>query len=100
MTLADIAEAQLLCCGDDKGSLWLYDISKLPTPKSDAHIEVEPDVILPWPQLTDPYTEKKRKLSVDTYDIVVAKVSLSSSRNHVVAVTNNNMVCVWERVQS
>lgn len=89
----------MLCCGDDKGSLWLYDISKLPSPERDAHIEVEPDVILPWPHLTDPYLEKKRKLSIDTYDIVVAKVSLASNRNHIVAVTNNNMVCVWERVQ-
>ncbi|KAG8273132.1 hypothetical protein J6590_027469 [Homalodisca vitripennis] len=91
------AEAGLLCCGDDKGMLWLYDLNLLPPPDPQTHIAVHASTLLPWPEITDRYTEKKRKLSVTTYDIVIDKVALSSDRDYIVAVTNNNMVCIWER---
>lgn len=92
-----VPEAGLLCCGDDKGSLWLYDLQSLNAPDPQIPLKVLPLCVLPWPHLIDHYTDKKRKLAVDTYDIVVDKVALSSDRNHIVAVTNNNMVCVWEK---
>uniref|UniRef100_A0A1B6HZ20 Leucine-rich repeat and WD repeat-containing protein 1 WD domain-containing protein n=1 Tax=Homalodisca liturata TaxID=320908 RepID=A0A1B6HZ20_9HEMI len=91
------AEAGLLCCGDDKGMLWLYDLNLLPPSDPQTHIAVHASTLLPWPEITDRYTEKKRKLSVTTYDIVIDKVALSSDRDYIVAVTNNNMVCIWER---
>uniref|UniRef100_A0A1B6KS80 Leucine-rich repeat and WD repeat-containing protein 1 WD domain-containing protein n=1 Tax=Graphocephala atropunctata TaxID=36148 RepID=A0A1B6KS80_9HEMI len=92
------AEAGLLCCGDDKGMLWLYDLEQLSPPDPQTHKAVQPSTLLPWPELTDRYTEKKRKLSVETYDIVIDKVTLSSDREYIVAVTNNNMVCIWKQV--
>lgn len=95
--LTCVTEAGLLCCGDDKGSLWLYDLQRIGPPDPQCHQVVMPTTLLPWPILTDLYTEKKRKLAVDTYDIVVDKVALSSDRKYILAVTNNNMVCVWHK---
>lgn len=41
--------------------------------------------------------EKARKLRLDTYDIVVDKCAVSPNGRHIVAVTSNNMVCIWKR---
>lgn len=94
-----VSDAGLLCCGDDEGALWLYDISKLNFKHNKVKpVVAEPTAILPWPSLIDSNTEKKRKLNLDVYDIVVDKVAIDSSGKYIVAVTNNNMVCIWERI--
>lgn len=94
----------VLVCGDDKGSLWVYDLAnyvngniKSPLTNSAQHKLVEPVVILDWPELEDTEVEKARKLRLDTYDIVVDKCAVSPGAKHIVAVTSNNMVCIWKR---
>ncbi|XP_039296049.1 leucine-rich repeat and WD repeat-containing protein 1 [Nilaparvata lugens] len=88
----------LLCCGDDMGALWLYDILNLDTSHRQLKpIAVEPSAIFPWPILSDSSTEKKRKLNLDVYDIVVDKVTINYDGTCIVAVTNNNLVCIWKR---
>ncbi|XP_075223631.1 leucine-rich repeat and WD repeat-containing protein 1-like [Lycorma delicatula] len=90
--------AGLLCCGDDEGALWLYDISELDFKHNKVKpVLVEPTAILPWPYVTDSNSENKRKLNLDVYDIVVDKVAVDSTGKYIVAVTNNNMVCIWEK---
>jgi len=56
-----------------------------------------PAIILEWPNIHDQYSSKKRKLNLDVYDIVINKTILSHNGAHMVAVTNNNMVCIWKR---
>lgn len=59
---------------------------------------VDPTVILEWPNLNDQYSSRKRKLNLDVYDIVINKTILNRNGSHLVAVTNNNMVCIWKRI--
>ncbi|XP_067012894.1 leucine-rich repeat and WD repeat-containing protein 1 [Anabrus simplex] len=93
--------AGLLACGDDKGALWLYNIHDLLRGGEGSEgVEVDPDLILAWPALTDTYIDKKRKLSLDVYDIVVDKVAIHHEGEYIVAVTSNNMVCIWKRTSS
>lgn len=88
-----------LSCGDDRGAIWLYDIASLV--KGDAKVKdgemMEPTIIFEWPNLNDQYSSRKRKLDLDVYDIVINKTILSHNSRHMVAVTNNNMVCIWKR---
>ncbi|XP_050692825.1 leucine-rich repeat and WD repeat-containing protein 1-like isoform X1 [Eriocheir sinensis] len=92
----------LLVCGDDKGALWVYDLADLVTGRATSPLTggapipmVEPVKILEWPELEDAEVEKARKLRLDTYDIVVDKCTVSYGAQHIVAVTSNNMVCIW-----
>ncbi|XP_045620154.1 leucine-rich repeat and WD repeat-containing protein 1 isoform X2 [Procambarus clarkii] len=94
----------ILVCGDDKGALWVYDVADYVTGKISSPLsegpelpQIEPVKILDWPELEDAEVEKARKLRLDTYDIVVDKCAVSSGGHHIVAVTSNNMVCVWKR---
>jgi len=90
----------LICCGDDKGSLWLYhqpqfgkDSAKsLPSGKS-----IPPTTRLMWPELQDDHLENSRKVPLDKHDIIIDKVAASHDNSHIVAVTSNNMVCIWKR---
>ncbi|XP_014261692.1 leucine-rich repeat and WD repeat-containing protein 1-like [Cimex lectularius] len=82
----------ILGCGDDKGALWLYDLCN-ETSIKDA------DIIIPWPSLIDHYNDKKRKLALQTYDIVVDKIAISFDKKYIVAVTNNNFVCIWKNTE-
>uniref|UniRef100_A0A1B6DMD0 Leucine-rich repeat and WD repeat-containing protein 1 WD domain-containing protein n=1 Tax=Clastoptera arizonana TaxID=38151 RepID=A0A1B6DMD0_9HEMI len=97
MVLGAHRDAGLLCCGDDGGALWLYDISKMPEGSIEKPCCVEPTIVISWPNVTDQFSDKKRKLNLDVYDIVVDKVAVSSSGKYIVAVTNNNMVCIWKQ---
>ncbi|XP_071536280.1 leucine-rich repeat and WD repeat-containing protein 1-like isoform X2 [Panulirus ornatus] len=94
----------ILVCGDDKGALWVYDLADYVSGKVSSPLTegpqlplVEPVKILEWPELEDAEVEKARKLRLDTYDIVVDKCTVSPGGQHIVAVTSNNMVCIWKR---
>ncbi|KAK3876780.1 hypothetical protein Pcinc_018457 [Petrolisthes cinctipes] len=94
----------ILVCGDDKGALWVYDLADYVTGKISSPITngallplQEPVKILEWPELEDAEVEKARKLRLDTYDIVVDNCAVSRGGTHIVAVTSNNMVCIWKR---
>ncbi|XP_014286444.1 leucine-rich repeat and WD repeat-containing protein 1 isoform X2 [Halyomorpha halys] len=91
-------KSSLLCCGDDNGSLWLYDLQEIfeSTPATIKR-NIDPSAIIPWPNLTDHYNDKKRKLNLNVYDIVIDKVVVHSSSEFIVAVTNNNLVCIWKK---
>ncbi|XP_042232743.1 leucine-rich repeat and WD repeat-containing protein 1-like isoform X1 [Homarus americanus] len=94
----------ILVCGDDKGALWVYNVADYVTGKVSSPLTegsqlppIEPVKILDWPELEDAEVEKARKLRLDTYDIVVDKCAVSPGGHHIVAVTSNNMVCIWKR---
>jgi len=92
----------LICCGDDKGSLWLYNLPQFgrdsPTPALKTKIDVTTRLM--WPELQDDHLENSRKVPLDRHDIIIDKVAASHDNNYVVAVTSNNMVCIWKRVTS
>ena len=108
----------LVVCGDDKGSLWLYNCPGMVATQPDPLRKVvEPTTRLMWPDLQDDHLENSRKVPLDRHDIIIDKVCLlncykiqskkpflsqvacSFDNQHVVAVTSNNMVCIWRRTE-
>lgn len=93
----------LICCGDDKGSLWLYNLPQFgkDCAKSIASGKpVPPTTRLMWPELQDDHLENSRKVPLDKHDIIIDKVAASHDNSHIVAVTSNNMVCIWKRTDN
>lgn len=92
----------LVVCGDDKGSMWLYNMPQMcklnATPTKD---KVEPTNIIKWPELQDdhPQPQNSRKGSQNCEDVIIDKVAVSHDNLHIVAVTSNNMVCIWRRTE-
>ena len=64
----------------------------------EAQEDMEPTVLLEWPEVRDTHVDHKRKLKIGVYDIVIDKVAVNWDGKYVVAVTNNNMVCIWKRI--
>ena len=50
---------------------------------------------LEWPEVQD----DSKKVPLDQHDIIIDKVAASYDNNHIVAVTSNNMVCIWRRTE-
>lgn len=90
----------LICCGDDKGSLWLYNLPQYGRDGGHPQLKskIEATVRLAWPELQDDHLENSRKVPLDRHDIIIDKVAASHDNNHIVAVTSNNMVCIWKKV--
>jgi len=90
-------EGRVLACGDDKGSVWIYDLNDIDFHQSSKCVPkvIEADTVLKWPKLQDSHLKKEKKLEVDVYDIVMAKCAVHSSGKYIVAVTNNNFVCLY-----
>lgn len=87
-----------LSCGDDKGAIWMYDLKNIVNNANSSQEEpIKPTTVFEWPNLHDQYSSRKRKLNLDVYDIVINKTILSYSSKYLVAVTNNNMVCIWKQ---
>jgi len=88
----------LICCGDDKGSLWLYNVPQFGKDSATPLKKfVDPSARLMWPELQDDHLENSRKVPLDRHDIIIDKVAASHDSNHIVAVTSNNMVCIWKQ---
>ena len=68
----------LVVCGDDKGSLWLYNCPNMVmTQPEPLRKVVEPSTRLMWPELQDDHLEISRKVPLDRHDIIIDKVGHS-----------------------
>ena len=68
----------LVVCGDDKGSLWLYNCPSMVATQPDPIKKVvEPSTRLMWPELQDDHLENSRKVPLDRHDIIIDKVSIA-----------------------
>jgi hypothetical protein len=102
----------LIACGDDKGQIWLYnqpqfgcdpamegvmvagrDQGDAKKDSSGAIPTLESSTRLSWPEVQDDYQEN---LKVP----LINKVAASHDGDHIVAVTSNNMVCIWRRTSN
>lgn len=85
-----------MACGDDQGSIWMYDLSHINFQVSNQDTKtIDPHTVIKWPLLFDPYLKKKKKLEVDINGIVIAKCAVHPDGKFIVAVTNNNFVCIY-----
>ena len=96
----------MICCGDDQGSLWVYEQSTLVKRLAIGDWEyneeesgtIKANVRLMWPKLEDVHLENSGENdNEESYNIIVDKVAVSQDSEHIVAVTSNNMVCIWKR---
>ncbi|QQP52352.1 Uncharacterized protein FKW44_004480, partial [Caligus rogercresseyi] len=88
----------LICCGDDKGTVWIYNLPQFGKDSSPALKRVmEPSTLLTWPELQDDHLENSKKVPIDRHSIIIDKVAASHDNNYIVAVTSNNMVCIWKK---
>ena len=90
MNLSCHKDVGLVLCGDDVGSVWMYNTVSVPLQGT-----VDPTNRLMWPQLQDEHLENSRKVPLDRHSIVINSVASSCDSNYIVAVTSNNMVCIW-----
>ncbi|CAB4054317.1 unnamed protein product [Lepeophtheirus salmonis] len=90
----------LICCGDDKGTVWIYNLPQFGKDSSPAlKSGVEPTTLLTWPELQDDQLENSKKVPIDRHSIIIDKVAASYDNSYIVAVTSNNMVCIWKKAE-
>ncbi|KAI1291765.1 Leucine-rich repeat and WD repeat-containing protein 1 [Halotydeus destructor] len=93
-------QAGLMVCGDDEGSIWLYDTSKMHFNAQEnvpSSSDVSPLAVYAWPEISNPKL-KQRKVVDETKQVFINCMALSSDLNYMVAATNINLVCIWKRV--
>ena len=90
MNLSCHKDVGVVVCGDDAGSVWIYNTLSVPVQGT-----VDPTIRLMWPQLQDDHLENSRKVPLDRHCIVINSVASSWDSNYIVAVTSNNMVAIW-----
>ena len=81
-----------MACGDDRGSIWLYDLKEVFSKSLKYQIQ---SAIIPWPKVNDPAEESLRKVQLQ--EILINKVIVDHKGSYIVAVTNTNLVCVWKK---
>lgn len=81
------AASNVLACGDDTGSVWLYDMSAASGGVS------EPARILAWPGSLEcdgfKVRTKENKININS-------VTISADGHYLVACTDVNVVCIWK----
>uniref|UniRef100_A0A5K3F787 Leucine-rich repeat and WD repeat-containing protein 1 n=1 Tax=Mesocestoides corti TaxID=53468 RepID=A0A5K3F787_MESCO len=88
-------------CGDNEGTIWLYDLQEHVINEQTAKkFKVKPVKILEWPECSvggnreeDP--QVKESINSGFKNPVVNATDISSDGVFLVAVTDNNLVCIW-----
>ena len=85
----------LVVCGDDQGSLWLYDMSTRAKTWSQPMKDtiMEPNTRILWPDVQDDHSKNPGKCD----NIMVNKVAITWDSKFIVEVTSTNLVCVWRK---
>ena len=60
---------------------------------------VNPTAKLIWPDVEVDHLEKSSKVQLDWQNIVINKVATSYDKKTIVAVTSNNVVCIWRSTE-
>lgn len=80
----------LLACGDDSGSIWLYDSKEI---FNKSLLKQEQSAVIPWPTVQDTYDSRM----VRQPEIVINKVVVNHDGSYIIAVTSTNLVCIWKK---
>ncbi|XP_077995568.1 leucine-rich repeat and WD repeat-containing protein 1-like [Glandiceps talaboti] len=79
-------DSGVVAAGDDKGNIHLYDVSKVTSSKVKGD-SIAASQVLDWPSSV---------LDDDSDYILINHIDISSDLKTIVAVTQNNIVCVWK----
>ncbi|VDM18712.1 unnamed protein product [Hydatigera taeniaeformis] len=88
-------------CGDNEGTIWVYDLQEhVVNEQNGKKFKVKPVKILEWPECSvggnreeDP--QVKESINSGFKNPVVNATDISSDGAFLVAVTDNNLVCIW-----
>ncbi|XP_041349722.1 leucine-rich repeat and WD repeat-containing protein 1-like [Gigantopelta aegis] len=91
--------AGILAVGDDKGSIFLYNVENILKKKKSLDSLLVPSKILEWPVLEcDEETGIDMKKLSENKKIVVNAVAVSADKDYIAFGTDNNLVCILNRV--
>jgi hypothetical protein len=98
------AQPGVLACGDDTGSIWVYEtnriLAKLDTDgKAVPAPSLGPSKVFKWPPINNP-KEKHKKVVDETKQVVINAVAIDPKLDFIVATTNINLVCIWNQTSS
>lgn len=88
------AQPGMIACGDDAARICLYNTGDL---TGDEEVVKNIDDVLLWPEISNPRHGNKEVVDL-TLPIVINSLTVSKDLNYIVAATNINLVCVWQRV--
>lgn len=89
-------------CGDNEGTIWLYDLQKQVIDESENRkFKSKPVKILEWPECSiggakDEDNQMKESITSGFKNPVVNTTDISHDGQYLVAVTDNNLVCIWK----
>nr|CAH8845812.1 unnamed protein product [Trichobilharzia regenti]CAH8845814.1 unnamed protein product [Trichobilharzia regenti] len=89
-------------CGDNEGTIWLYDLQKQIVEESENRkFKAKPVKILEWPECSiggskEEDTKIKESITSGFKNPVVNTTDISHDGQYLVAVTDNNLVCIWK----
>ncbi|CAH8493925.1 unnamed protein product [Schistosoma turkestanicum] len=89
-------------CGDNEGTIWLYDLQKQVAEESENRkFKSKPIKILEWPECSiggakDEDNQIKESITSGFKNPVVNTTDISHDGQYLVAVTDNNLVCIWK----
>ncbi|XP_038615221.1 leucine-rich repeat and WD repeat-containing protein 1 [Tachyglossus aculeatus] len=87
LTLSACPEAGYLFCGDEEGSVWVYDVARCL--RRQPRDRVPPTQILKWPAL--------RGRAPGPEQTLINTVSADPSLTYLVAVTDTNITAIWKK---
>ncbi|CAH8532527.1 unnamed protein product [Heterobilharzia americana] len=89
-------------CGDNEGTIWLYDLQKQVVDESENRkFKAKPVKILEWPECSiagskEEDNQTKENITSGFKNPVVNTTDISHDGQYLVAVTDNNLVCIWK----
>ncbi|KAL4223491.1 hypothetical protein ACF0H5_016962 [Mactra antiquata] len=89
----------ILSAGDDKGNVYMYNLkSVVKNKKMSLDQLLQPSRVLEYPNLIldNQFCDKMEDV-LNKKDVVVNCVQLSSSGEHLVCGTDNNLICIWKQ---
>jgi len=106
MNIGGLTSLCLLGCGDDRGNVWMYklpdwmckELEEQSTENSMKNRERIPSMIAPLGILPWPYLEDESG-NVTNSELMMDKVAFAPNGQFVVAVTNNNLIAIWKRLE-
>ncbi|VDK37445.1 unnamed protein product [Dibothriocephalus latus] len=88
-------------CGDNEGTIWLYDLqANVRSQKDGKKFKLKPVKILEWPECSvggnrEDDVQLKESITSGFKNPVINATDISSDGAYLVAVTDNNLVCIW-----
>uniref|UniRef100_A0A4X2K460 Leucine-rich repeat and WD repeat-containing protein 1 n=1 Tax=Vombatus ursinus TaxID=29139 RepID=A0A4X2K460_VOMUR len=90
LTLSTCPEKAFVFCGDEEGSVWMYDVRRYLEQQRPLQAKVAPTKILRWPDLS----ARGQKMNKTLINTAVADPTFT----YLVALTDTNIIAIWNKL--